>query len=210
MSLEFTGHPGVVFCVAWHPDGQRIASAGWDDERKQFVVKVWDARTGRPGFALAGRRRDASPWRSAPTAAIWSRGERIEPCRSGTRRPATRSARSAPTTGDPGAGLQPRRPAPGLGDGDGTVKLWDATRWGRSKRLATSSPWAARVAMNLAFSPDGRRLVAGGAENTVKIWDVQTGRELHTLRGHTETSGRRRSAPTPVAGGSPRRVRTAP
>ena len=36
----------------------------------------------------------------------------------------------------------------------------------------------------MAFSPDGRRLATGGEENTVKIWDVQTGRELHTLRGH--------------------------
>jgi WD40 repeat protein len=40
--------------------------------------------------------------------------------------------------------------------------------------------------LTLAFSPDGRRLVTGGEGNTVKIWDVQTGRELcPPLRGHT-------------------------
>src|SRR5437660_444507 len=34
--------------------------------------------------------------------------------------------------------------------------------------------------------PDGRRLVTGGKENTVKIWDVQTGAELHPpLQGHS-------------------------
>src|SRR5262249_984754 len=38
--------------------------------------------------------------------------------------------------------------------------------------------------VNVAFSPDGRRLTTGGAENTVKIWDVATGDELSTLRGH--------------------------
>jgi WD40 repeat protein len=38
--------------------------------------------------------------------------------------------------------------------------------------------------LNVAFSPDSRTLATGGEENTVKIWEVQTGRELATLRGH--------------------------
>jgi WD40 repeat protein len=41
------------------------------------------------------------------------------------------------------------------------------------------------VTFRLAFSLDGRRLVAGGAGNTVKIWDVPSGRELQILRGHS-------------------------
>lgn len=36
-----------------------------------------------------------------------------------------------------------------------------------------------------AFSPDGRRIVSGGPDNTVTIWDVTTGSKVHTLRGHT-------------------------
>jgi WD40 repeat protein len=39
-------------------------------------------------------------------------------------------------------------------------------------------------AMTVAFSPDGKRLVAGGEKNTVKIWDVSTGEVLQTLHGH--------------------------
>ena len=43
---------------------------------------------------------------------------------------------------------------------------------------------------NLAFSPDGRRLVVPGDENTVNIWDVTTADKPPsaprlTLRGHT-------------------------
>ena len=41
------------------------------------------------------------------------------------------------------------------------------------------------MALRLAFSPDSRRLVAGAEKNTVKIWDVQTGRVLQTLEGHS-------------------------
>jgi WD40 repeat protein len=38
--------------------------------------------------------------------------------------------------------------------------------------------------LNVAFSPDSRALATGGEGYTVKIWEVQTGRELATLRGH--------------------------
>src|SRR5207247_10062614 len=40
------------------------------------------------------------------------------------------------------------------------------------------------MGLNVAFSPDGKRLVTGGKEYTVKIWDVENGDLLHTLRGH--------------------------
>ena len=38
----------------------------------------------------------------------------------------------------------------------------------------------------MAFSPDGRRLVSAGLDQTVKLWDAATGREVLTLRGHLD------------------------
>src|SRR5262249_15311038 len=41
--------------------------------------------------------------------------------------------------------------------------------------------------VNVAFSPDSRRLAAGGEGNTVKVWDVEKGEEPRaTLRGHSK------------------------
>jgi WD40 repeat protein len=38
---------------------------------------------------------------------------------------------------------------------------------------------------SVAFSPEGARLVSGSVDKTVKVWDVELGQEVLTLRGHT-------------------------
>lgn len=37
----------------------------------------------------------------------------------------------------------------------------------------------------VAISPDGRTIVSGSSDRTLKLWDVVSGRELRTLSGHT-------------------------
>ena len=38
---------------------------------------------------------------------------------------------------------------------------------------------------SVAFSPDGSILASGSWDNTIKLWEVASGRELRTLTGHT-------------------------
>jgi WD40 repeat protein len=37
----------------------------------------------------------------------------------------------------------------------------------------------------MAFSPDGKRIVSGSFDNTLKVWDAETGQETLTLEGHS-------------------------
>src|SRR5262249_15419372 len=42
----------------------------------------------------------------------------------------------------------------------------------------------------VAYAPDGRRLASVSLDNTVRVWDITTGRPVHTLRlGSSSTAG---------------------
>jgi WD40 repeat protein len=39
----------------------------------------------------------------------------------------------------------------------------------------------------VAVSPDGRTIVSGSADRTVKVWEAESGRLLRSLEGHTDS-----------------------
>ncbi|GJD18412.1 WD repeat protein with Ser/Thr protein kinase motif [Rivularia sp. IAM M-261] len=69
---------------------------------------------------------------------------------------------------------------------DKTVRLWkngaDSLLLYSLSNILSSHTWAVTA---VAFSPDGKILATGSDDNTIKLWNVDTGEEFATLTGHS-------------------------
>ena len=65
--------------------------------------------------------------------------------------------------------------------GGSSVQLIDTSSWQVIRTFEGHTDWARSV----AFSPDGQLLASGSRDETIKLWEVATGREVRTLKGHT-------------------------
>ena len=81
------------------------------------------------------------------------------------------------------------------GSRDKTLRVWNFNTVGNYNSISPTSRVISDALMytltghadsinTIAISPDGQLLVSGSEDNTIKLWDLQTGECLATLEGH--------------------------
>src|SRR6266511_5927444 len=89
-----------------------------------------------------------------------------------------------------------RRLLQGLGGATGLAAIGAGVVWTQPRLSAEPLPSGRLIrtfnghvhwTLSVAFSPDGRTVLSGSYDNTLKLWDVATGTEIRTFAGHSSS-----------------------
>ncbi|MEH1821609.1 MAG: serine/threonine-protein kinase [Nostoc sp.] len=168
------GHSHAVKSVAFSPDGQILASGSGDK-----TIKLWDVNTGREIFTITGHQLQVNSVAFSPDGKLLASASYDRTIR----------LWQIPTRGR-GAGSR------GQGDmnsaelkdypqGAEDISPFPLPVENRPCSLLSTLSGHAWAVLTVAFSPDGQILATGSDDNTIKLWEVNTGQLISTLVGHS-------------------------
>ncbi|KAI5835209.1 WD40 repeat-like protein [Schizophyllum commune Tattone D] len=174
-----TGHTDWVNCVAFSPDGKRVASGSID-----CTVRLWDVATCHQiGQPLKGHTSQVNCIAFSPDSKHLLSGSSDGSIRLWD----TETGKQSPQGFDGHRGhilavaysLDSTLIA--SGSQDSIVRLWDAATGESVAEIRGHSGGVASV----VFSPDGKLIASGSHDKTIRIWDVATRKQLREpLTGH--------------------------
>ncbi len=170
------GHDDAVLSLAFSRDGKLLASGGWDN----YIV-LWDVETGRKrllkghrggvtalrfgtGDASAGENRDSALLASGSedhTVRLWD----VESAVNLLTLPGHRDTVAA-------VAFDAQRRLTAAAE-DGGIRQWDLAAAGNRPELATLVGHTAPASV-VAFSPDSSRLVSGGWDGSLRLWELES------------------------------------
>jgi WD40 repeat protein len=183
---QFTGHASLVKAVAFTPEGKHAVSASFDK-----TLKVWDIETGKEVRTFTGHTDIINAMSVSPDG-------RLVASVSGDRTVRLWEVASGKEvkvlSGHGGWVLSVAFSADGhllaSGDVKNQIKLWDVSNGREVQSIAVPLPQKNPSGITaLAISPDGRQLLTGVRANNgdlLWLWDIASGRELRSFRGHSD------------------------
>ena len=166
--VTMRGHTGVLRCVAFSPDGRRIASGCGGDRR----IIVWDALTGQPVHHLSYKGNVASiSFSPNGKQLVSATGNEILvwDVNTGEKR-VINSHKKGVTC----VNFSPDGQRILSGSSDGTMRIWEVRTGKQLSKIKTGS----NASSTVRYSPDGKYIVSA---HPLQIWDPETGRKVVRL-----------------------------
>ena len=178
-SVPLKGHQGYITSVAFSHDGRLIASGD-----SEGILRLWDARNataiGEP--RKASEHHESTDFRTVSNVAFSQDGNLLVSTGSdGTLRLWNVENEGLQSRVPPqqsnvdwigtGVAFSPDGNLVVFSDGrNGTLHFWDVDEWGAEDGSAMTGHQGAVHAV--AFHPNGKRIVSGGRDGRVRLWDV--------------------------------------
>ena len=174
----------TVISVAYSPDGSQIAGGYWDN-----TIRIWNAPTTPVTAAISG---PSSSVRSAFFEVSITFSEAVEGFEASDINVTNGSVANLA-----GSGASYTATIEPASEGTVTVSVpANAAGNNRASKVYTvnyDDPLLERTLKghtrwitSVAYSPDGTRLASGSGDNTIRIWNAETGEHIRTLTGHKD------------------------
>ncbi|WP_375513934.1 protein kinase [uncultured Nostoc sp.] len=187
---SLSGHSQAVKSVTFSPDGKILATAS-DDK----TIKLWQVETLEEICTLLGHARAVKSVALSPDGQIlasgsWDKTIKLWDVNTG-KEICTITGHQLQVNS---VAFSPQGQLLASASYDRTIRLWQIPRLEASQRELQNRPcysllgtlsghaWAV---LTVAFSPDGKILATGSDDNTIKLWEVNTGQLICTLVGHS-------------------------